>query len=197
MLGPRAALNVRACADMSAVEAYFWSQVWRCAHRHPCRTCCWPWRACFEEKRYYAYGSFTLPGDRQQSPAHRVALIFSKGALFLPFPPGNTQRRLVACHACDFPPCCNPSHVFLATHADNMRDARQKGFFKVDRYKPLVLPDGSLLVRDTPQPSQRLPNWGAYLKRVRAEELRHPTTRRHGALQVSADYLLGVGDAPA
>jgi hypothetical protein len=30
-------------------------------------------------------------------------------------------------HSCDNPPCCNPSHLFFGTQADNMQDAHRKG----------------------------------------------------------------------
>jgi hypothetical protein len=39
---------------------------------------------------------------------------------------GPISDGLQACHRCDNPPCCNPSHLFLGTPTDNARDREAK-----------------------------------------------------------------------
>jgi hypothetical protein len=74
---------------------------------------CWPWTAARFER---GYGAFRL-GDKQKK-AHRVGYELLVG----PIPSGQN-----VCHTCDNPPCQNPAHWFLGTHADNARDRQQKG----------------------------------------------------------------------
>jgi hypothetical protein len=64
---------------------------------------------------------------RQQSNyAYRVVWVIEKG----PIP-----RGLFVCHRCDNPLCVNVEHLFLGTHADNMRDMASKGRTRTPIYE--------------------------------------------------------------
>jgi hypothetical protein len=90
--------------DAPSVEERFWSKVWRCTHRWPCKKCCRPWRAVdLTERALYLtwqqHPSFSDIRLRQlpAGTAARWAYLFSARTLLLP--------GLFICHQCDFAPC--------------------------------------------------------------------------------------------
>lgn len=75
---------------------------------------CWPWKG---GRNKYGYGSCGY--NERVTNASRVAFIMAN--------PEIDVDGLVVCHKCDNPICCNPAHLWLGTHADNLRDCREKG----------------------------------------------------------------------
>lgn len=73
---------------------------------------CWP----FTGRWHSAWGYGMIRGDAPTSApllAHREMLRLS-----IPeFDPGLTTR-----HTCDFPPCCNPTHLLQGTQLENVAD---------------------------------------------------------------------------
>jgi len=75
---------------------------------------CWKWAA---GKNGDGYGVIRVNG-RMES-AHRVSWVIHNKK--------DIPKGMTVCHTCDNPPCINPSHLFLGTHFDNMRDMAEKG----------------------------------------------------------------------
>lgn len=75
---------------------------------------CWPWIA-FRDKS--GYGTTYWRG-RRGLKAHRVAYEICYGSI---------AKGLLVIHSCDNPSCCNPSHLRLGTHLDNMKDKMARG----------------------------------------------------------------------
>lgn len=74
---------------------------------------CWLFEACRDR---LGYGAFRLRGKIIRS--HRVAWELHNG----PIP-----SAAHVLHKCDVRNCVNPEHLYIGTHADNMRDRRDRG----------------------------------------------------------------------
>ena len=100
--------------------ARFWSKV---DVRGPDE--CWPWLAHCEVK---GYGRFNCGGGGSGVivKASQVACFLTHG---WPDPP-----TLHALHDCDNPICCNGTHLFYGTNADNVRDAASKGRLRLQQH---------------------------------------------------------------
>lgn len=80
-------------------------------------TGCWIWQG-FIHKPPRNYGETYCRGKKWRT--HRLMYRLKHG----PIPDG-----MLVMHTCDNPPCCNPDHLRLGTHLENMRECREK-----DRY---------------------------------------------------------------
>jgi len=73
---------------------------------------CWPWKAALDGK---GYGQIRSKG--KQLISSRIAWELTNG----PIPEG-----MLILHKCDNRTCCNPNHLYIGTHSDNMQDRENR-----------------------------------------------------------------------
>lgn len=96
-------------------EAQFWALVDRRGADE-----CWPWKAALDSKGYGRLKK-TMPDGSILYGAHASAVFYATGV--------RTSKKddTSAIHSCDNPKCCNPAHLSVGTHQENMIDMHRKG----------------------------------------------------------------------
>lgn len=91
---------------------------------------CWNWKASIF--KYGGYGQFWI--NYTQMNASRVAYMMTYGTI--------ESTKILVLHKCDNKLCCNPSHLYLGNHSDNMSDTLARTSVRRGRYTKLK--DGEL-----------------------------------------------------
>ena len=138
----------------SFVQNRFWSRV-RIGKPNEC----WIWQAGLNSKKKgFNYGLFWIPKVGGVL-AHRLAYALATGQ-----DPTDLDVR----HSCDNPPCCNPTHLSLGTHSDNMQDK---------------------LVRGRANFPYGIKHPGAKLDEEKVKKMRRLSKLRHKYLKYTASYF--------
>ena len=92
-------------------EERFWLYVEKCDDG------CWRWTG---GKDTHGYGQFGINGKMIRT--HRFSY-----ELHHPVSKPMNENELYILHSCNNPACCNPAHLRLGTHQDNMNDKKSQG----------------------------------------------------------------------
>lgn len=74
---------------------------------------CWEWQGAINSDGYGNFG----PWNGKWWRSHQLSYFLNIGHILL---------GQCVCHSCDRPACCNPKHLWLGTHKENMRDMAKK-----------------------------------------------------------------------
>lgn len=73
---------------------------------------CWLWIGSISNTRSGGYGVYN--GHTMHRFSYKLHI-------------GDIPKGMCVCHKCDVTSCVNPSHLFLGTHKENMKDMQNKG----------------------------------------------------------------------
>lgn len=97
-------------AIMQSLEERFWAKVKQAGSDE-----CWLWTAGTTRDGY----------GRMSDGVRRGSVILAHRASYK-IANGDIPAEACVCHKCDTPRCCNPSHLFLGTRAENNTDRVEK-----------------------------------------------------------------------
>ncbi len=100
------------CAGIPINEHHFWSKVNQGSIED-----CWPFTDAISKTTQYGHYHIGRRPNRVTRGAHRVAYALSEGRW-----PDN-----MVLHKCHYRRCCNPSHLYMGSHQDNMNDMISSG----------------------------------------------------------------------
>lgn len=102
---------------LDPIDAFF-KNIHQCSHGEGCSQCCWEWHG---GRTALGYGQSTrqMKNGKVEYAAYRIVWILYNQR----YVPDNMEIA----HTCDNPPCCNPAHLWLCTHQENMHDMILKG----------------------------------------------------------------------
>lgn len=138
--------TVEQIRDAGGYIARFWLKV---RVRAPSE--CWLWTGIVMSS---GYGQFSI--KRKTVSAHRTSWEINRGQI---------PEDLHVLHRCDVKLCVNPSHLFLGTHQENMKDRDRKGRGKwkkppllrgEDHYRAKLSAQQVLEIRKNKEPLQQL-----------------------------------------
>lgn len=74
---------------------------------------CWLWKTALVHDGYGRFMNYNQKGERAHRASYRMFV-------------GKIPKGRVVMHTCDVRNCVNPEHLRIGTHADNMRDKKEK-----------------------------------------------------------------------
>lgn len=134
---------------------------------------CWVWTGSTNSD---GYGVCKFQGKAWK--AHRLAWVLANGDI----------GKFEVCHRCDNPGCVNPSHLWLGTHLQNVRDCIEKGRKRVARGANHGFHRHPELIKSGER------HWNSKLTWAQIEEIRVLAAARKGYKEIASRFGITPGN---